>query len=307
MRLLAILAMLTGCAELGVVGDGTSVSVGKPSRGYIVDGQRLPDRGQGFVTKETWAKRGNRYGTDELIDLLTAVSRRMSTRVKERLVVADLSCRGGGDVHEWHRSHQSGRDVDLVYYVRDADGKPVEPDAMHVFGPELVAKDGSGLRVDIPRTWMLARELLTAPEATVQWVFMYQPIANKVLEYAQSIGEPEALLEKARKAMKQPADSAPHNDHIHVRVFCTKEDRALGCQDYGPMDLYVEREAELAANGGMLAAVANVKAAAQPPKLASAAPPVAAATATSAIRTDLKTLGRLMRTRTDRIMLPRWR
>ena len=52
MRWLALVGILAGCAELGVVSDGTSLSVGKPSKGYLIDGVRLPDRGEGFLTRD---------------------------------------------------------------------------------------------------------------------------------------------------------------------------------------------------------------------------------------------------------------
>src|SRR5262249_59562513 len=82
----------SGCAELGVVGDGTSISVGKPYQGYLVDGARIPDRGEGYLTRDVWKKRNNRYATDELVDLVTAVARRMATRVHDvSIVVGDLS------------------------------------------------------------------------------------------------------------------------------------------------------------------------------------------------------------------------
>jgi penicillin-insensitive murein endopeptidase len=245
MRWLALVALVAGCAELGVVSDGTSLSVGKPSRGYLVDGVRLPDRGEGFITREVWRERENRFGTDELIDLITAVSRRMKAQVSGvKLVVADLSGKGGGERIAFHRSHQTGRDVDLLYYMRDANGQPFEPDAMHTFDARARARDGSGLTVDIPRTWVLVKELLSAPEAAVQWIFMYQPIALRLIEHAEKIGEPEVLIARARKACRQPGDSARHDDHMHVRVYCSAADRAYGCVDIGPLELLAEREAE---------------------------------------------------------------
>ncbi|MBA3393537.1 MAG: penicillin-insensitive murein endopeptidase [Deltaproteobacteria bacterium] len=307
MRFLAIAAfasLATGCAELGVIHDGTSISIGRPNRGRIVDGVRLPNRGDGFMTRSTWQTRGNRYGTDELVDLITAVSRRLVIKTNGvRLVVADLSGRGGGESRLWHRSHQNGRDVDLLYFVRDADGKPVEPEVMHVFKPDGSAKDGSGLHVDVPRTWHLVRELVTAPEATVQWVFMYEPIATKLLEYAQQSGEPEALIARARKALKQPGDSAPHNDHMHVRVYCSVADRAYGCQDIGQRELLAEREAELAAQTDTIAAAFGGSGApvttANWSTAASATPPAPVA---------LQSIGRkLLRTRSHRLDLRRWR
>jgi penicillin-insensitive murein endopeptidase len=273
---LALVAVLAGCAELGVVSDGTSISVGKPSHGYLVDGARLPDLGDGFVTRAVWRARNNRFGTDETIDLVTGVARRMHRQIHDvRLVVADLSGNGGGERAAFHRSHQSGRDVDLLYYMRDAVGQAFEPDAMHVFNGWARAVDGTGLSIDVPRTWLLVKELVTAPEAPVQWIFMYEPIANRLIDYAKQTGEPEAVIIRARRTLRQPGDSARHDDHLHVRVYCSPADRAYGCVDIGPMDLLAEREAEPPADGDVVAA--------------------------------LREIGHQLRTRTDRISLPGWR
>ena len=238
MRTAALLLALAGCAELGVVSDGTSISVGKPSKGHLVDGARIPNQGDGFTTRDVWIQRGARYGTDELVELITSVAHRMTTQVHDvRIVVGDLSTRGGNGGDSFHRSHQSGRDGDLVFYMRDKDGKPFEPDAMHVFDKNLKAVDGSGLTIDVTRQWLLVRELLTAPEANVQWLFIYEPLAKRLLEHATEIGEPEELLARARQALRQPGDSARHDDHMHVRVYCTPADKQYGCQDMGPLEL----------------------------------------------------------------------
>lgn len=238
-------ALLGGCAELGVVTDGSSISYGKPNHGYLIDGAKLPDSGPGYTTREVWSKRNNRYGTDELVALVKGVAKRMKKKVKDvRLVVADLSGDSGGEKHAFHRSHQNGRDADFLYYMRDADGKPFEPDAMHTFDRTGKATDGTGITVDIPRTWLLVKELLTSNEAYVQYIFMYKPIAEQLIDYAKSQKEPEELIARATMACKQPGDSAPHNDHMHVRVYCAATDRQFGCVDIGPMELLAAREAE---------------------------------------------------------------
>ncbi|MDQ3339314.1 MAG: penicillin-insensitive murein endopeptidase [Myxococcota bacterium] len=312
MRLAVVLALLSGCVELGVVTDGTSLSVGKPSRGHIVDGARLPDRGEGFLTREIWKSRGNRFGTDELVDLLTAVSRRVAPKNGGiRLVVADLSGKGGGAALQWHRSHQSGRDVDLLYYMRDKTGKPFENDAMHVVRGDLTTVDG--MTVDIPRVWNLVRELLTAQEAPVQWVFMYQPIANALVEHAVKIGEPEALVERAKKACKQPGDSAPHHDHMHVRVYCAFADRSYGCLDIGPMELLAEREADFATQQAAIASAMEHRPVAPTftevaiQHMTPVTPPVSAPAASALPASDLRSIQRLLRTGAYRVDLWRWR
>jgi len=257
--LATLLATSAGaCAQLGVVTDGTSVSVGRPSNGYLRDGHRIPDRGEGFTTRTPWKERGNRYGTDELLDLLTGVGRRMASSKGPRLVVADLSGPNGGESRKWHRSHQSGRDVDLVYFMRDAKGAPMEADAMRIFDGQGKAKDGSGITIDIGRTWLLVKELVLAHEATVQWVFMYEPIALKVIEHAVANNEPELLIARVRIALKQPGDSARHDDHMHVRVYCSDRDRAFGCMDIGPMELYALREADRETAGDYAQIVASL-------------------------------------------------
>ncbi len=328
---LAMTLWLTGCAELGL-SDGTSISVGRPSGGYLLEGVRLPDRGDGFVTREPWRARGNRFGTDELVDLLTAVAHRMRDHARDvKLVVADLSGQGGGERIPFHRSHQTGRDVDLLYYMRDASGRPLEPDAMHVFDASGRALDGAGT-VDVPRTWALVKELITAPEATVQWVFMYEPIARQLLEHAQQRGEPEALIARARKALKQPGDSARHDDHLHVRVYCAAADRRYGCVDIGPMELLAEREAEPSQVAVLIAALNQAPgvapgqdagtapavgttgaAAAAPGSLTSVTAPVAVGAAhapvlgTAAVVAAQQRLGRLLRLRPSWLALRRRR
>lgn len=298
----ALLVLSAGCFELGLVTDGTSVSIGKPSNGYLVDAKRLPDAGEGFKTQPIWKTRGNRYGTDELLDLITGVGRQMARQVSDvKLVVADLSSPGGGAARAWHRSHQSGRDVDLVYYMRGPEGKPWEADAMRVFGPDAKAKDGSGITVDIPRTWMLVKAIVTAPEARVQWVFMFEPIAAKLLEHATRIGEPEALIARARKTLKQPGDSARHDDHLHVRVYCSDRDRQFGCVDIGPMELYAERAAEDAARTSDLPAAISMlagdgaRAGAGPVVAAPGGTPAGAAATATTTGPDLGSFGQRLR------------
>ena len=242
--LAAAIALLAGCAELGVVTDGTSISIGKTNRGYLIDAARIPDDGAGWTTREVWIARKNRYGTDELIDLIEATGKRMHKRFSDvKLVVADLSSRSGGGSFAFHRSHQSGRDADLLYYMRDKDGNPFEPDAMHVFDRRGRARDGSGITIDVPRTWQLVKDLVTAPEATVQFIFMYEPITQLLIDHAKQAGEPEWIIVKVRRALRQPGDSARHDDHLHVRVYCAPTDREYGCQDFGPLDLLAERGA----------------------------------------------------------------
>jgi penicillin-insensitive murein endopeptidase len=279
--------------------------VGRAAQGRLIEGKRLPDQGEGFLTRDVWKARGNRYGTDELLDLIVGVGRHMALDRGTRLVVADLSPPGGGRSSSlFHRSHQSGRDVDLIYFMRDAAGKPFEADAMHVFDRNGRATDGTGITVDIPRTWLVVKALLTAQEAPVQWIFMYQPIANLMLDYATGLGEPAELIQRARMACRQPNDSARHDDHMHVRIYCAKRDRLNGCVDVGQMDLLAERNGK---TSNQLDEIASTLVGASGPLggtrsfAAPAAHPPAAATR------EVESFSKLLRTRSDRVYLRRWR
>jgi len=141
---------------------------------------------------------------------------------------------------------------------------------MHAFDWRGRTRDGSHLVFDVPRTWMLVKELVDAPEATVQFIFIYEPLAQLLIDHAKQIGEPQDLIVRARRAMRQPGDSARHDDHMHVRIYCSNEDRDYGCVDMGPMELLAEREAKHAAS---LAEIAAALPSAPPSTLPSAPPP----------------------------------
>lgn len=236
---LALLAatLLAACAPLGVVGDGSSVSGGQPNRGFLLDGHRLADEGDGFVSPTQWRLRGLRYGTDEMIGLLTGAARGIAKdNAPIRLAVADMSFPSGGPAYTHHRSHQSGRDADLLLYMLDGAGRPYASDQMTVLGDDGLATDGSGHRLDVARTWRLVRALITSPEHNVQYLFLNEPLIQLLLDYARSVDEPAWLLELARVALLEPS-GAPHPDHLHVRIFCSPRDVDVGCRELGNLAL----------------------------------------------------------------------
>ncbi len=235
------LALLPGCPRHGVIDDGTSISYGPSNRGKLIHPTRLPRSGEGFVTPPRWAQRGLRYGTDELVDLIVHAGRRLSAASPGSVIgVADLSKRRGGP-SAWHRSHQTGRDADLLFFATDDSGKSVRLESMLHFkanGTAVVATPGQPdqvFRFDVARNWLLVKTLIENPIAEVQYLFIYDPLKQMLLDHARVIGESEDLVVEASWLLHQPGDSAPHDDHLHMRIYCSASDRDYGCRDRGSL------------------------------------------------------------------------
>jgi penicillin-insensitive murein endopeptidase len=238
------LLALAACAPLGGVNDGTSLARGSTSGGVLINAVRLPVRGDGYVIPQTWASRGLNWGTEELVTLIVRAARRVDKETRDGvpLYVADLSPREGGP-SAWHRSHQTGRDADLIFFFRDDAGRPTAPPTqMIAFGPDggSAATDGTGrpiprLWFDVERNWLLVRALLDDPVVEVQYLFVSTALRQKLLDHARAIGEAEDVIARAEMVLVQPSDSLPHDDHLHLRILCPASDRALGCRERGPL------------------------------------------------------------------------
>jgi penicillin-insensitive murein DD-endopeptidase len=245
MRRLALLAAvaLVGCSGLGGVNDGTSLSRGQTNNGALINAARLPVRGDGYAIPPTWATRGLNWGTDELVGLIVRAARRVEAESPGApLYVADLSPRFGG-ASAWHRSHQTGRDADLHFYATDDAGNAARvPSSMprFVWTGDTPAYDERWHRLpqlhfDVARNWLLVRALVEDPAADVQYLFIYEPLKDLLMRHAVEVGEPVDLLRRADAVLRQPGDALPHDDHLHLRIYCPADDRSLGCQERGPL------------------------------------------------------------------------
>jgi penicillin-insensitive murein endopeptidase len=222
-------------------GGGASVSCGAVNRGALHGALALPQRGPHHVVPEPWASRNHHHGTAELVGLLQRAAATVDRAHPGGVLgVADLSAAFGGHLRG-HRSHQSGRDADILYYARDAAGAPFVPDAhMPVYTGSGLAyyayspawKVGIARRYfDTARNWAFVKALLTDPQVKVERIFVGARIEYWLVRHALRAGEPRALVMRARAVMQQPPGVGGHNDHMHLRVACTPDDVAAGrCQ-----------------------------------------------------------------------------
>ena len=253
LALLLLPLAASGCYGPGMFTDWSSISVGTFGKGWLRHGRGLPAKGEGYVVPELWRSRDARYGTDELVMAIERAARRVRREYPGSLLgVADLSRRGGGD-STLHRSHENGRDADLIYYAVDDKGRPVTPvNSMPRYDGQLVARpprptEGvrfgpfSPRRFDVRRNWALVRALLEDPYIEVQYLFCNTALRARLLAFAHSIGEDPGVLDRAEALLHQPGDSLPHDDHLHLRIYCAADDRAFGCVDRGPTRWWKKR------------------------------------------------------------------
>jgi len=209
----------------------TGQSIGTPRDGALANASRLPAAGRGYVTRHP----ARVFGTAGTIrHLLSAieVSRKAFRGRTHVLAVGDISAEHGGPL-PGHRSHQSGRDVDLGFYYRK---KPAG------YPNEFVKVTRENL--NRRSTWALIEalaETADAPEG-VAWIILDYKIQKMLYGYARRTGIAGDKLETVLQYPRGPTSEVGlvrhfngHEDHMHVRFRCSEQDSQ--CRSgFGPWD-----------------------------------------------------------------------
>ncbi|MFZ4577598.1 MAG: penicillin-insensitive murein endopeptidase [Myxococcota bacterium] len=202
-----------GPATCSNSGEGPSRSIGKASEGSLENPCRIPTSGPGYLalSKDAWA-------TDETIALLQQAARQVAEQFPGSgpVLVGGLSAEAGGFLPP-HRSHQSGRDVDLGYFRTD------QPNARRF---TLVGPD----ELDAEKTWALIEALLYTGEVT--FVFIDHGLQARLYEELVDQGWSEDSLQQLFQYPEGPTvprglirHSPGHDNHLHVRFRCAAKDR----------------------------------------------------------------------------------
>jgi len=195
-----------------------SVSLGRPNAGALTRAVKMPEdpRWEIVVPQHAW-------GTQETVDgIARAVASVHEVHGDAHpLHVGELSRRFGGPLYP-HRSHQSGRDVDLGYY--------------YLPGKAAWYQRASKHTLDVARTWTLVRALIT--ESDVEYIFIDRSVQKLLREHALSLGEDKEWLATVFQYKSiQPGAIVRHTwghaTHMHVRFYSPK------AQKRG-QDLYAE-------------------------------------------------------------------
>ena len=211
-----------------------SFSIGTTSNGHLRDSSLLPLFGEFHHILPAHRERDTHYGTEELVSVILDAARHVGTIFPgSQAAIGNMARREGGDLR-WSVSHNNGRDADIAFYFIDEAGE-------HVEVQDLVSTNRRGnarnlpLQFDVPRNWAFVEGLLTSDSAQIQWIFIYNPLKQLLLDYAREIGADDAIIALAEETLHQPGDSSPHNDHFHLRIYCSREDRLDGCINTGPL------------------------------------------------------------------------
>lgn len=179
-----------------------SLSLGEPNRGRLLGGVPLQSSPLFEVVAPDFA-----FGTHETVAYLERAVRRVHDAHPGTppIHVGHISRKSGGYVSP-HRSHQSGRDVDLGFYYSKNGGW---------------YKRGTADNLDLPRTWTLLRALIT--DTDVEMVIVDASIERLLRLYAERIGEDRPWLARVFSGSRERPEIVRHlwghTTHFHVRFY----------------------------------------------------------------------------------------
>jgi penicillin-insensitive murein endopeptidase len=217
-----------------------SVSVGTVTDGYLVNAAAVPSHESLEILPRQRA-RELRYGTQEMMDLLVETAERVAIQHEGTVVqLGNVGRQYGGDI-PYSVSHNSGRDADLAFLATDPKGRPA-------LLPDLLRFDEHGrsvafngyYRFDVERNWSLVRSLVLSSKAQLQYIFISDPLREMLLDHARESGENPGIVQRAATLLRQPGPSIPHNDHLHLRIYCSQFDVGGGCDQTGAIHRGIE-------------------------------------------------------------------
>lgn len=194
-------------------------SVGSPTAGKLIGGSHLADSDSVRIVP-VYVPGDSRWGLEALVGMIEHAAKTIHKQYPDsQLSVGHLSRPGGGEIDR-HASHESGRDADIQFYVRDQRGKTIYSDHFVPFKGDGTAPSWPGAQFDDAKNWALVNSIVNDANARVTHIFVASPIRARLLQYAEKIGAPIAARTRAAELMAQPRGALPHDDHFHVRIAC---------------------------------------------------------------------------------------
>ena len=197
-------------------------SVGAPWAGRLQHATTLPPGDGYFIRRPERA-----WGTGTTIELTErAIGETLDAFPDQHvLAIGDISAPSGGLITQ-HRSHQSGRDIDVGLFYRE---KPAG------YPADFIHADEDNL--DCAATFKLLESFLATADddGGVQMVFLDFDVQGILYDWAVDHGVSERRLERifqyphGRGSAEGIVRHEPnHDNHMHVRFRCPAED--TGCR-----------------------------------------------------------------------------
>jgi penicillin-insensitive murein DD-endopeptidase len=201
-----------------------SLSVGLPNDGWQLRAKKLKNSDSLWIQDKSVPYS---YGNPALVLMLYRTAKQLAREAPGSvLLVGDLSREFGGPL-TGHKSHQSGRDADVGFFVTDRNGQQLNARRLCRFDKRGVARDGSGLRFDDYRNWLLVQLWLKDSRAELEHVFVASHLRQRLLDFARSRPSFRGYVQDASQFLRQPSNGLPHDDHFHIRIACPDRQRGL--------------------------------------------------------------------------------
>lgn len=203
----------TGFDPSDIIVEGNSESVGAPNNGWLENGVQLDETDEVHVINPSRA-----WGTVEIVRLLKIGAAAVAYAYPDTvpLVIGDISIEGGGTLSP-HRTHQSGRDVDVGLYMLDNE---YQPD----WFPDMTENN-----TDIEKNWLFIKTLAETGiishvllDYDVQAIF-YEALVDTVDEETLSaIFQYPRPKDETYWSLVWHVDS--HQNHFHIEIMCPAGD-----------------------------------------------------------------------------------
>lgn len=230
------LALVTSTDTAAEAGSG-----GDPFHGWLTDGEPFPE-GPYHRLQRHVEKSRTYFGTAELVDGLLRAAAAVAAKHPggKPLTVGNLSRRNGGNIEESH-THNSGRDVDLLFFMAELDGTSTRT-RNHRFGPDGKSRRSpKRYRIDTNANWALMEAMMNDQAMALQWLILEPHLEQLFLAHAKEQGIEGEQLRRYADAMTLPPYAGPHENHLHVRIQCSPAHWEDRCQPTGPVWPWNER------------------------------------------------------------------
>jgi penicillin-insensitive murein endopeptidase len=199
---------------------GPARIIGSYTAGCIQGAIPLPPEGEGFQIMRR--ERRRYFGHPTLVRYVQEIGRFVTRRGLGVLNIGDLGQARGGPTPYGHRSHQTGLDADIWFWLTPPGGQLSAKERESLQSPSMLTADRQGLDT---RLWSADHPALLQAAAqgdTVERIFVH-PLIKQAL---CNVFPGASWLQKIRPWWG-------HDDHFHVRLRCPAEQTE--CQSQQPL------------------------------------------------------------------------